>query len=71
MATDFGAPHGVFSVGSTYAVFCSDGRLAWDKSAAETTREAQYQTALASLPPNATAPFSTAAWTDSSQASRS
>ena len=60
--TDFGDPQGAFSVGSTYAVFCSDGRLAWDKSAPEATREAQYQTALAALPPNATTPFSPAAW---------
>jgi pimeloyl-ACP methyl ester carboxylesterase len=61
--TDFGDPNGLFSVGSTYAVFCSDGRLAWDKSAPEATREAQYEAALAALPADATAPFSPSAWT--------
>jgi pimeloyl-ACP methyl ester carboxylesterase len=60
---DYGDPSGFFSVGSTYAAFCSDARLPWDKSAPEATREAQYQGALAALPRDATSPFLPSAWT--------
>ncbi len=60
--TDFGPSDGGASVGDDYAVFCSDSNFPWDKNAPEATREAQYQSALAALPANATRPFTPSVW---------
>jgi pimeloyl-ACP methyl ester carboxylesterase len=61
--SDYGDPAAGTSVGDTYAVFCSDARPAWDKTAPEPARLAQYRSALAALPDGATDPFAPAAWT--------
>jgi pimeloyl-ACP methyl ester carboxylesterase len=60
--TDLGDAAGFQSMGANIAVYCSDGRFVWDKTAPEATRRAQYNTALAALPPGLTAPFSLASW---------
>jgi pimeloyl-ACP methyl ester carboxylesterase len=60
--TDFGDPAGV-SIGDDVAVYCSDNRFVWDKTAPEATRRAQYKAAVAAQALNAVAPYSLAAWT--------
>jgi pimeloyl-ACP methyl ester carboxylesterase len=65
--TDFGDPAGFQSMGGNLAIFCSDGRFVWDKNAPEATRRAQYNAALAALPPGIVAPFSLAAWVASEE----
>jgi pimeloyl-ACP methyl ester carboxylesterase len=65
--TDFGDPAGFQSMGASLAITCSDGRLVWDKNAPEATRRAQYNAAVAALPPGVVAPFSLAAWVASEE----
>jgi pimeloyl-ACP methyl ester carboxylesterase len=60
--SDFGDPTDGNSVGAGYAVYCTDSTFVWDKRASVATRRLQYASALAALPPRATAPFSPAAW---------
>ena len=60
--TDIGDPAGFQSLGANVAVYCSDSRFVWDKNAPEAMRRAQYNAALAAIPPSMTAPFSPAAW---------
>jgi pimeloyl-ACP methyl ester carboxylesterase len=60
--TDLGDAAGFQSMGANIAVYCSDGRFPWDKTAPEATRRTQYNTALGALPPGLTAPFPLASW---------
>jgi pimeloyl-ACP methyl ester carboxylesterase len=59
--TDSGNP-AVFSLGASVAIFCADGLFPYDTSAPEVTRRAQFEAAYATLPKDAFAPFSAAAW---------
>ena len=52
----------IFSEGDSVARFCTDHPMAWDKSAALSTRQAQYQAAVAALPSDRFFPFSVEAW---------
>jgi pimeloyl-ACP methyl ester carboxylesterase len=51
-----------YSDGDFVATFCTDGRFAWDKSAPEPARRAQYEAAVAGLRRSVLAPFSVPAW---------
>src|SRR3954454_14523515 len=62
--TDAGDPTGLISAGASTAVYCSDGRFVWDKSAPGATRHAQYEASLAALPSDSFAPFSATAWVE-------
>jgi hypothetical protein len=60
--TDEGDAAGFISEGAEVAAYCYDNQFFWDKQASLATRRAQYNAALAALPPGATAPFSLGSW---------
>jgi hypothetical protein len=59
-AADAGDP-AQFSVGDALSVLCNEQRFPWDWAAPPATRRAQWEAALAALPPDVLAPFSAAA----------
>jgi hypothetical protein len=58
---DNGDPSG-FSAAVLQATTCTDLQFQWDKSATPVQRQAQYNSALAALPPQAFFPFSKQGW---------
>jgi hypothetical protein len=51
-----------FSMGASFARFCNDNPMPWDKSASLANREAQLESAKAALPDDIFAPFSIDSW---------
>ena len=52
----------VFSEGDSFARFCTDHPMAWDKGAPLDVRRQQWQAAVAALPADRFAPFSIEGW---------
>jgi len=51
-----------FSTGESFARYCNDNPMPWDKGAPRSARKAQYEAARAALPADAFAPFSVDGW---------
>jgi pimeloyl-ACP methyl ester carboxylesterase len=51
-----------FSAGESFARYCNDNPMPWDKSAARSVRKEQYEAARAALPSDTFRPFSVSAW---------
>jgi pimeloyl-ACP methyl ester carboxylesterase len=52
----------IFSEGDSWARFCTDHPMAWDKNAPLATRQQQWQAAVAALPQDRFSPFSIEGW---------
>ena len=51
-----------FSTGESFARYCNDNPMPWEKSAPRSVRKAQYEAAKAALPADAFAPFGIDGW---------